>query len=117
MMPQPRSRARSLQGVVVVPLRPVPVPLHELGDCAALDSHAGPDEGHLVGQVQQIAGAEPLGHLQLGRGLEQKDSLGPALVDHVVDVGVLRVYPAQVGPLPFPLLDEVQGFFQLVKHR
>ena len=96
-----------LQGMVVLPLCAVPVPLHELGDGAALDSHAGADEGHLIGQVQQIAGAEPLGHLQLGGGLEQKNSLGPALVDHVIDVGVLRVYPAQVWSLPFPLLDEV----------
>ena len=78
-----------LQGMVVVPGRSVPVPLDELGDGAALDAHAGADEGHLVGQVQQAAGAEPLGHLELGGGLEQEDTLGFALVDHVVDVGVL----------------------------
>ena len=37
------------QGVVVLPLCPVPVPLHELGHGAALDSHPGSDEGHLIG--------------------------------------------------------------------
>ena len=43
------------QRVVVVPLRPVPVALDELGDGAALDADAGPDEGDLVGEVEEVA--------------------------------------------------------------
>ena len=39
-----------LQRVVVLPGRPMPVALHELGHRAALDADAGADEGHLVGQ-------------------------------------------------------------------
>ena len=38
----------------------------ELGDGAALHVHAGPDEGHLVGQILQAAGAQAPGDLELG---------------------------------------------------
>ena len=81
-----------LQGVVVLPGRPVPVALHELRHRAALDADAGPDERHLVGQVQQGARLQALPHLELGGRLEQEDPLGAALVDHVVHPGVLGVY-------------------------
>ena len=67
-----------LQWMVVLPGDPVPVPLHELGDGAALDSYAWPDEGHLVGQVQEASRPEALGHLELGRRLEKEDALGAA---------------------------------------
>ena len=81
-----------LQGVVVLPGRPMPVALHELRHRAALDTDARADERHLVGKVQQGAGAEALPHLELGGRLEQEDPLGAALVDHVVHPGVLGVY-------------------------
>ena len=93
------------------------VALHEPGHGAALDAHAGTDEGHLVGQVQQPPGPEPLPHLQLGRGLEQEDPLGPSLPDHFVHCRVFRVDAAQVGPAPLPLLHQVQGLLQLVQDR
>ena len=63
------------------------VALHELGHGAALDAHAGADEGHLVGQVQQAAGPEPLAHVQLGRGLQQEDPLCLAPVNQVIHLG------------------------------
>ena len=55
-----------LQRMVVFPGNAVPVPLHEPGHGAALDADAGPDEGHLVGQVQERTGTEALPHLELG---------------------------------------------------
>ena len=73
-----------LQGVVVFPRGPVPIPLHELGHCAALDTDAGTNEGDLVGKVQESARLKTLPHLELGRRLEQEDPLGPARIDHFV---------------------------------
>ena len=64
-----------LQRMVVVPRRSVTVPLDELGHRAALDTNAGPDEGHLVCQVQQVARLQPLGHLELRRRLQQEYAL------------------------------------------
>ena len=94
----------------------MPVPLHELGDCAALDADARSDEGHLVCQVQEASRPESLGHLQLGRGLEQEHALGAALVDHVVHLVVLRVKSSQVRPHSLAPLHQVQRLLQLVKH-
>ena len=75
------------------------------------------DKSYLVGQVQEASRPEALGHLELGRGLEQEDALGAALVDHVVHLGVLRVQKSQVRPLPLAPLHQVQRFLQLVQHR
>ena len=55
--------------------------------------------------------------LSCAGGLEQEDPLGHARVYHVVDLRVLRVDPAQVGPPALPLLHEVEGLLQLVEHR
>ena len=88
----------------------MPVPLHELAYRASLDTDTGPDEGHLVGQVQQGAGLEALPHFELGRGLEQEDPFGAALVYHVVYARVFRVYPAQLRSPVLLLFDEVEGF-------
>ena len=93
------------------------VPFHELGHRAPLDADAGADEGHLVSQVEEGAGPEPLSHLQLGRRLEQEDSLRPPGIDHVEHAGVLQVHLAQVETPSFPLLHEVQGLLDLVQHR
>ena len=93
------------------------VAFHEPGHGAALDADAGTDEGHLVGQVQETPGPEPLPHLQLGRGLEQEDPLGASLADHFVHRGVFGVDAAQVRPAPLPLLHQVQGLLQLVQDR
>ena len=105
-----------LQRVVVVPGDAVPVALHEPAHRAALDADAGPDEGDLVGEVEEVAGAEALPHLELGWRLEEEDALGPAFVDHVVHVGVFGVELAQVGPPSLPLLNEVEGLLDLVEH-
>ena len=59
-----------LQGMVVLEGDAVPVALHESAHRAALNADAGPDEGDLVGEVEEVAGAEALPHLELGRGLE-----------------------------------------------
>ena len=104
-----------LQRMVVLPGCTAAVPLHKLGDGAALDADAGTDEGHLIGQVQEGAGPEALPHFELGGGLEQEDTLGVALVDHVVHTRVLGVDPAQVQPPPLPLFDEVKGFLQALE--
>ena len=102
--------------MVVVPGCAAPVALHELGDGAALHADAGTDEGNLVGQVQERARAEPLGHLELCRRLEEEDPLAAPRVDHVVDGGVLRVDAADVGAAPLGGLDKVQGLLDLVQH-
>ena len=44
-----------LQRVVVLPLRPMPVALYELGHGAALNADAGPDESDLVREVEEVA--------------------------------------------------------------
>ncbi len=106
-----------LQRVVVVPRGAVAVALHELGDGAALHSDARADEGNLVGQIQQVAGVEPLAHLELGWRLEQEDSLGLSLVNQVVDFRVFGVYAREVGAVALSFFDEVQGLVQLVQHR
>ena len=94
------------------------VALHELGHGAALDADAGTDEGHLVRQVQETPGPEALAHLELGRRLEQKDSLGPSLADHFVHGGAFRVDTGEIGPCSPPyLLHQVEGLFQLVQDR
>ena len=93
------------------------VPLDELGHGAALHAHAGPDQGHLVRQVQQAPGTQPLPHLELRRRLEQEDALGAARVDHVVHRRVLGVDAADVGTKALPRLDEVQRLLDLVEHR
>ena len=49
MMPQPRARARSSKGWSYSQEAPVAVAFHEPGHGAALDAHAGTDEGHLIG--------------------------------------------------------------------
>ena len=67
MIPAPPLQRAGFERVVVLPLRPVPVALNELGDGAALYADAGPDEGDLVGEVQKVAGPQPLTHLELGR--------------------------------------------------
>ena len=105
-----------LQGVVGGPGGAVPVAGDELGDGAALHAHAGADEGHLVGQVLEGAGAQAPGDLELGGRLQEEDALGPAFIDQVVDLRVFGVDAAEVGPHPLPLLDPVQRLRDLIEH-
>ena len=93
----------------------MPVAVDELRDGAALHPHPRPDERHLVGQVEQVPGAEALGDLELGGRLEEKDALPPSLVDEVVHVRVIGGDAAQVGPRSLALLDQVERFFDLVE--
>ena len=51
------------------------------------------------------------------RRLEQENPLRPALVDHVVDVRVLGIDPANVGTIALSLLHEIEGLLYLVEHR
>ena len=104
-----------LQRMVVRPLHPVPVAVDELRDGAALHPHPGPDKRHLVGQVEQVPGAEALGDLELGGRLEEEDALPPPLVDEVVHVRVIGGDATQVGPRSFALLDQVERFLDLVE--
>ena len=83
---------------------------------AALYADAGPDEGDLVGEVEEVARLQTLRHLQLRGRLEQEDTLRLALVDHVVDAGIIRVHPSDVGPTALPLLHEVESLLDLVEH-
>ena len=106
-----------LQRVVVVPRGAVAVALDEVGHRAALGADAGADEGDLVGQVQQVARAQALAHLELGRRLQQEDALAAARVDQVIDLGILRVDAAEVRAPAFLRLDQVQGLLQLIQHR
>ena len=72
----------------------------ELGDGAALHAHPGPDQGHLVGQLLEGAGAQPPGDLELGGRLQEEDPLGPAFVDQVVDVGSSGSMRLRSGRVP-----------------
>ncbi len=103
--------------MVILPFGSMPVSFHELRNRAPLHADPGADQGNLVGEIEQIARAQTLPHLQLRRRLQQKYPLRQARVDHVVHLGVLRVYPAQIGPLPLPQFDQIECLLQLVENR
>ena len=60
-------KGASFQRMVVIPLRAVSVPFHELGDGATLYADTGTDEGDLISEVEEVARSQALRHLQLGR--------------------------------------------------
>lgn len=55
-----------------------------LADRAPLGPDAGPENRHLVGEVEEVVQADTLSRLQLTGRLEQEGALRPPLVDHLL---------------------------------
>lgn len=72
MTPYSRFKRMFLKRVIVVPGHAVPVAHHEPARRAPLDADAGPDECHLKCEVDEVAGAQMLPRLELGRRLSRK---------------------------------------------